>query len=413
MSRILISYRREDSAGHAGRLYDMLVEHFGADNVFMDIDTIAPGEDFVEVIRSAVSSAETVIALIGRQWLTVTNPGGQRRLDDPDDFVRLELVTALERKIRVVPVLVQGATMPGAKDLPAPLAPLARRNAVEVGDARFRRDVQALIGALVRGIAMGGRARLALARIRGSPLVLAGVFGVLSVAGLTGWLLFGGNRARAPVVPIAATRPVAGTSQESSPVPKITVLEGLAASSPAPASPTPAGSTTPPAPPAVSPTPESEQGPKPKPAAKTEPGSPDLTRPSEPPRMSPPPSQLQPTGTVSRQNRPPAQATVKSSVAKRIEESPIASDTRAEETWAHYRERVQVLAERRLRDEGLLREAGAADIGVTVNVSRDRTVTLIGVLRDAAQRDRATSLVRDIPGVVQVHASINVREGWR
>jgi len=150
MSRILISYRREDTAGHAGRLYDLLVERFGPDRIFMDVDTISPGDDFVEVIRSAVTSSDLLIALIGREWLIVKHPSGHRRLEDPDDFVALELATALEGGVRVVPVLIQGAAMPAAQDLPPRLRALARRNAVEISDTRFRRDAGALIDSLRR-----------------------------------------------------------------------------------------------------------------------------------------------------------------------------------------------------------------------------------------------------------------------
>jgi hypothetical protein len=152
MARVLISYRREDTAGHAGHLYDILVEHFGSAQVFRDVDTIAPGDDFVEIIEKSISTADVLVALIGREWLSAANPDGRRRLDDPDDFVRLELGKALERNVRVVPVLVQGATMPAAKDLPEPLRALARRNAFTISDQAFRRDASALVDALQRAI---------------------------------------------------------------------------------------------------------------------------------------------------------------------------------------------------------------------------------------------------------------------
>jgi hypothetical protein len=106
MSRIFISYRREDSGASAGRLHDRLREHFGRDNVFMDIDTIEPGLDFTDVIERTVASCDVLIALIGRQWLTSTDAAGQRRLDNPEDFVRLEIAAALKRNIRVIPALV-------------------------------------------------------------------------------------------------------------------------------------------------------------------------------------------------------------------------------------------------------------------------------------------------------------------
>jgi len=148
MARIFISYRRDDSAAHAGRLYDRLEGHFGQGQVFMDVDAIKPGLDFVEVVQEAVSVCDGLVAVIGKEWLHVSNPAGGRRLEDPDDMVRLEIATALGRGIRVIPVLVQGAQMPRGNDLPEVLKPLASRNALEVSDAGFRADVERLIEAL-------------------------------------------------------------------------------------------------------------------------------------------------------------------------------------------------------------------------------------------------------------------------
>ena len=148
MPRIFISYRRDDSAGHTGRIFDRLSDHFGQDSIFMDVDTISPGRDFVDAVRQAVGSCDRLVAVIGREWLSISDTPGSRRLDDPDDLVRLEVATALERGIRVVPVLVQGARMPGAADLPDALKVLATRNALEVSDRRFHSDVQRLIEAL-------------------------------------------------------------------------------------------------------------------------------------------------------------------------------------------------------------------------------------------------------------------------
>jgi len=148
MARIFISYRRDDSAAHAGRLYDRLEYHFGQGQVFMDVDAIKPGLDFVEVVQEAVSVCDGLVAVIGKEWLHVSNPEGGRRLEDPDDMVRLEIATALERGIPVIPVLVQGAQMPRGNDLPNGLKPLANRNALEVSDTRFRSDVDRLIETL-------------------------------------------------------------------------------------------------------------------------------------------------------------------------------------------------------------------------------------------------------------------------
>lgn len=144
-SRIFISYRRGDSSAHAGRLSDRLVAEFGADGVFMDVDTIEPGADFVDYIDDAVGSCDVLIALIGDEWLECRDDIGNRRLEDPDDFVRLEVAAGLERDIRVVPVLVEGATMPRAHELPEPLRRLARRNALEITDTRWRHDVGRLV----------------------------------------------------------------------------------------------------------------------------------------------------------------------------------------------------------------------------------------------------------------------------
>jgi hypothetical protein len=144
---IFISYRREDSGGHAGRLYDSLGAHFGKDNVFVDHSDIEPGQDFGSVIAAAVGSCDLLIAVIGDQWLTLTGRE-VRRLDDPNDFVRKEICTAIERGIAVIPVLVQGAAMPRTEDLPDSLKPLTQRNALEITDSRWDHDVARLIRAI-------------------------------------------------------------------------------------------------------------------------------------------------------------------------------------------------------------------------------------------------------------------------
>ena len=101
MSKIFISYRREDSGGYAGRLYDRLSRHFGKDQVFMDIDHIEPGEDFVALIGQQVGTCKILIALIGRNWVNAADKAGARRLDDPEDFVRVEIASALASNVRV------------------------------------------------------------------------------------------------------------------------------------------------------------------------------------------------------------------------------------------------------------------------------------------------------------------------
>ena len=143
--RIFISYRRDDSAGYAGRIYDRLAAHFGNDAIFMDVDTIAAGLDFVEVLENAVQSCDVLVALIGRQWLNIKDKAGKQRLENPQDFVRIEVAAALNRSIRVIPVLVDGTPMPNSDQLPSNLESLARRNAVLVNHYSFHNDANRLI----------------------------------------------------------------------------------------------------------------------------------------------------------------------------------------------------------------------------------------------------------------------------
>jgi hypothetical protein len=149
---VFISYRRDESAGYAGRIADTLVEHFGKDKVFRDIDSLEPGLDFAEAIERALESSEVLIAVIGRNWSTATDAAGQKRLENPDDYVRVEIAAALKRNIRVIPLLVQGAAMPSASELPDDLAPLSRRNAFEIHDSSWRDDIQRLVTTLERVI---------------------------------------------------------------------------------------------------------------------------------------------------------------------------------------------------------------------------------------------------------------------
>ena len=146
--RVFISYRRQDSAAYAGRLYDAMVARFEERNVFMDLD-LAPGVDFVERITRAVSACQVLIEVIGPTWATVKDDEGQVRIADPEDFVRLELEIALKRpEVTVIPVLVSGAEMPDRQDLPPELGAIARRNALELSDKRWRYDVGQLVSAL-------------------------------------------------------------------------------------------------------------------------------------------------------------------------------------------------------------------------------------------------------------------------
>jgi len=148
MSGIFISYRRDDSAPYAGRLCDRLGAQFGADQVFMDVDDIPPGADFAADIGAKIGACDALLAVIGKQWLTARNAKGALRLSDPNDLVSREIALALQRRILVIPVLVEGASMPKAAELRNDLKPLAQRNAVTISDDDFQGDVAKLIKAL-------------------------------------------------------------------------------------------------------------------------------------------------------------------------------------------------------------------------------------------------------------------------
>ncbi len=151
MAGIFISYRRDDSAGWAGRLATDLIEKFGRDAVFQDISAISAGEDFINVIERMLGDCSAVLVLIGPDWSGVKGENGNRRLDDPSDTVRLEIAKALKREgVLVVPVLLGGASMPDAKDLPDELELLARRNAFELSDKRWDYDLDQLAETLIK-----------------------------------------------------------------------------------------------------------------------------------------------------------------------------------------------------------------------------------------------------------------------
>jgi hypothetical protein len=146
--QIFISYRREESRWSARSLHDRLSMHFDRNQIFMDIEAIALGEDFVKAIETTVAKCDVLIAVIGANWLTSKDRQGVRRLDNPGDFVRMEIATALSRDIRVIPVLVDGALMPFATELPDDLKPLVRRNALQISDTSFDGDCQRLIATI-------------------------------------------------------------------------------------------------------------------------------------------------------------------------------------------------------------------------------------------------------------------------
>ncbi len=148
MRRIFINYRRQDSEGYVGRLYDHLVEHFPDEAVFMDVDSIPPGADFLKTLEEAVAACDVLIAVIGPQWLTIADESGARRLDQWNDFVRIEIAAALKQNKFVVPALVGGAKIPGPTDLPEDIAALSYRNAITLTHAGFSHDVEKLVAAI-------------------------------------------------------------------------------------------------------------------------------------------------------------------------------------------------------------------------------------------------------------------------
>ena len=146
-SRIFISYRREDAIAHVNALFTPLRNRFGEERVFKDTDNIAPGQDFTKVIQSQLKTCSVLLAVIGKHWLTAKKPKSDiRRIDDPHDYLRVEIVTALRNdSVLVIPILVGDATMPTAEDLPEDLVPLSYRNGFELRDSRWESDVTLLI----------------------------------------------------------------------------------------------------------------------------------------------------------------------------------------------------------------------------------------------------------------------------
>jgi TIR domain len=191
---VFISYRREDSAAYAGRLFDILSTEFGPENTFMDVDDIKGGDNFVTVIDRSLDGSDALLAVIGGHWLSATEQGGGRRLDNPHDFVRVEIAKALERGIRVIPVLVGGATLPRPDDLPANLQPLCLRQAVEIRDANFHADVKGLTDVL-HGTLHGTGVAPQGAKLK--RLLPALLIGLAVIAGVL-WLLVQRHKAGTP-----------------------------------------------------------------------------------------------------------------------------------------------------------------------------------------------------------------------
>jgi hypothetical protein len=149
LPRIFISYRRADSADITGRIYDRLIGHFGKSAIFKDVDSIPPGIDFKEHLERAVGKCKIFLVVIGDRWLEVNDSMRKSRLQDPSDFVRIEIEAALNRNILIIPLLVRGASMPAEKKLPPSLQKLIYRNGIPIRpDPDFHRDMDRLIEAI-------------------------------------------------------------------------------------------------------------------------------------------------------------------------------------------------------------------------------------------------------------------------
>jgi TIR domain len=147
-AKVFLCYRRDDSAGYAGRVQDRLVQEFGRDLLFMDVDAIPLGVNFATTLRNEVAKCEVLLAVIGRTWLDARDEDGNRRLDDPHDFVRIEIGAALQRNIPVIPILLDGAKVPKANQLPKDLEELSLRNGLDVRHASFHNDLDRLVRGL-------------------------------------------------------------------------------------------------------------------------------------------------------------------------------------------------------------------------------------------------------------------------
>ncbi len=149
MGKLFISYRRDDTQDLTRSIYERLEARFGKDNIFMDVDSIPLGADFRQILRDWIAESTLALVIIGKFWLSLTDAHGQRRLDTPNDFVRIEVEEALSRRIPVVPLLAHGVSMPRPSDLPDSIADLAYRHGTDVrSDQHFNHDVEQLISRL-------------------------------------------------------------------------------------------------------------------------------------------------------------------------------------------------------------------------------------------------------------------------
>ncbi|HLJ95870.1 MAG TPA: TIR domain-containing protein [Gemmataceae bacterium] len=157
MSSVFISYRRSDSVQVTGRIYDKLVVAYGKENIFKDVDSIPLGTDFRQSIEASVARCDVMLVVVGKTWLNTTDPNNRRRLDDPADFVRIEVESALKRGIRIIPLLLDDATMPSPDELPPSLKEFAYRNGTKIRpDPDFHPDMDRVLQAIVQCLPVAG-----------------------------------------------------------------------------------------------------------------------------------------------------------------------------------------------------------------------------------------------------------------
>jgi len=304
VSTIFINYRREDSISTAGRLYDRLAQAFGQKDVFMDVDHIPAGVDFVAHLDSQIAACDVILVIIGKAWLNARDDSGQRRLDKPDDFVAIEIAAALARNIRVVPVLVDGAEMPRASELPDGLKPLARRQAIELRQNQFGRDVDALMERL-REVVGDRTRRLTRRRFRRLAAVMG--IAVLLAAAAGGYRLFR-NAATATATNAGGPSEQGQQGRTGAPPDQPKRAEAAIAK---PAPPTPAPSQASPQPPPVGP-----EQPRPAPTKRAEA---DAAKPASP---TPTQASPQPATATPEQSRPAPTKRAEADAAKPASPTP-------------------------------------------------------------------------------------------
>ena len=200
--KIFISYRRDDTAGHAGRLSDSLSDYFGHDRVYMDVKDIEYAQDYKDAIEESLSVTGALLVVIGDQWCSISDDSGKRRLDDPNDDVSREIKVALDSGRTVLPVLIGDAVMPGPDELPEQLTDLSRRNAISVSDERWHFDVDRLAKVLSIDLPSSAQRKLDFLRLAASLLLIVActitaivfakeVFAMLSAHGTHSWLSTG------------------------------------------------------------------------------------------------------------------------------------------------------------------------------------------------------------------------------